>query len=262
MYSSQPDTDLKEGGSFSVDRAFLRIGGLYRGNGGTTVGLAASRGQLDYAFGGTSPAPFTRIENTAFSVPVGFQLGSARAFVAPSLRYSIEGGASMEDGRTYGAFGGVTWRVNDSLSIGPGLGVFSQIESSDLNVFPALLIDWDITDRWNLSTAQAPGATEGPGLTLTYRAADKFSVGVAGRLERYRFRLNGDGLAPGGVGEDESFPLVATFSYQPFPGSFISAFVGAEFNGRLSLEDANGALVDRREYDTAPIAGAAFRLAF
>lgn len=263
IYSSQSGTSLEGGGSFSVDRGFLRISGLYRGSAGTTVGLAASRGQLNYAFGGTAVEPFSSIENTAFSVPIAFQASpTARVFVAPSLRYSVEGGASMGDGRTYGAFGGVAWRVNENLSIGPALGVFTQIGTSDPNIFPAILVDWDITDRWNLSTAQAPGATEGPGLTLTYKATERTSVGVAGRYESYRFRLNDTGPAPGGVGEDKSFPLVATFTYRPFPGSSLSAFVGAEFGGQLTLEDSAGNVVDQRDYDTAPIAGAAFRLAF
>ena len=37
----------------------------------------------------------------------------------------------------------------------------------------------------------------------------------------------------------------------------LNAFVGAEFDGRLRLEDSNGNRIQNVDYDPAPIAGAA-----
>ena len=42
----------------------------------------------------------------------------------------------------------------------------------------------------------------------------------------------------------------------------LNVFAGAEFNGRLTLENEAGQRIDRQDYDTAPIAGFAFRVGF
>ena len=73
---------------------------------------------------------------------------------------------------------------------------------------------------------------------------------------------NDQGPAPNGVGQDRSLPVVVSIDYEPFPRSSITAFAGAEFNGQLRLDDANGNRIDTRDYDTAPLVGAAIRLAF
>jgi hypothetical protein len=39
-------------------------------------------------------------------------------------------------------------------------------------------------------------------------------------------------------------------------------FAGAKFNGTLKVEDAFGTVVGEQDYDTAPVAGFAFRLFF
>jgi hypothetical protein len=57
-------------------------------------------------------------------------------------------------------------------------------------------------------------------------------------------------------------PVVLSIDYEPYPRSSITAFVGAEFNGQLRLDDAQGNRIDTREYDPAPLVGAAIRLAF
>ncbi len=263
LYSRQGDADIDGGGSFSVDRTFLRVGALYRFGDNGSVGLFASRGWLDYTFGGGAAAPWTDVNDISVSIPIRFQTSPQLSFfAAPRLRFDYEDGASQSDGETYGAFLGAAWEVSERLSIGPAFGVFTQIESDELNVFPALLIDWDITDRLNLSTGPTIGATQGPGLQLNYAMSDTVTVGLAGRYEDIRFRLNDTGPTPGGVGQDRSFPLVVTIDYSPNPGIGISGFAGAELGGRLSVEDATGTVVDVRDYDPAPIFGAAFRLAF
>ena len=106
------------------------------------------------------------------------------------------------------------------------------------------------------------GATQGPGLTLGYAVSDSVNLSLSARSERVRFRLDGSGLAPNGVGQDQSIPLVASLDYEPNPGLAISVFAGAEFNGELTLEDSRGTEISRQTYETAPIAGFAFRLRF
>jgi hypothetical protein len=259
----QGNSGLSEGGEFSANRTFLRAGSLYRYGNGDSIGIAASLGQFNYNFDAASSQPWDKINDLRISVPMRFGVSDrATAFVIPQVRWDYETGASASDGSTYGVFSGVAWDVSPRLTIGPAFGAFSELGDSGLDVFPALLVDWDITSRWNLTTGTGLGATGGPGLTLNYAFSDSVSFGLSARSESVRFRLDGSGVAADGVGEDESIPVVVSVNYAPNPGLSMSAFVGAEFDGQLSLDDASGNLVSEQSYDSAPIAGLAVRLRF
>lgn len=69
-------------------------------------------------------------------------------------------------------------------------------------------------------------------------------------------------MAPGGVGEDSSVPFVLSLAYKPNPGISISAFAGAEFDGKLKLENTSGTVASSRSNDVAPIGGLSFRFIF
>ncbi len=258
----QDDAGLDEGGSFSASRSFLRGGGLYRDGAGFSLGVTASAGRLDYDFSLPGNTPWGDINDLRLAVPLAWRLeNEARVLVVPQLRWDYESGASASDGLTGGVFAGIAWQVGDDLSIGPALGVFSQLED-DAEVFPALLVDWQIADRWNLRTGTAPGATQGPGLSLGFDVTDEFSLSLGARYEKLRFRLDGTGPAPGGVGEDRSVPVVLSLAWRPNPAVSLNVFAGADFGGELRLYDASGAEISRQDYDTAPTAGFAFRIVF
>jgi hypothetical protein len=258
----QGDTDLDSGGSFSATRSFLRAGSVYRLDNGNSFGISASFGQFDYDFDGVTDQPWQDIRDVRLSAPMRFGVGATgSAFVVPQIRWDYQSGASASDGMTYGVFAGIAWQVSPTLRIGPAFGAYSQLEG-DVDLFPALLVDWDIADRWNLSTGTGPGATRGPGLSLRYQASDTISLGLSARSEKIRFRLDDSGVAPGGVGEDSSIPVALSISYDPNPGLSVTGFVGAEFGGELTLDDSNGNQIRSESYDTAPIAGLSVRLRF
>ncbi len=259
----QGDADLSGGGKFSASRAFLRTTALYNLEGGSSVGLSTSIGKLDFNFSQSNNQPWENIRDLRVAVPVRFRVGdTTTVFVSPQIRWDYQSGASSSDGRTYGVFAGIAWQLNERLTIGPAFGAFSEFDESGTDFFPALLIDWDINDRWNLNTGSGVGATQGPGLSLSYALNEAIDLSLTARLERIRFRLDGDGLAPDGVGEDKSIPVVLSLGYNPNPGVSMSVFAGAEFDGRLTLDDANGVEISRQRYDTAPLVGLAFRVRF
>lgn len=259
----QGSADLSGGGDFSASRSFLRAQSLYTSPDGYSVGFSASIGQFDYDFSETSEQPWTDIRDIRLSVPVRLPVGETTSvFLSPQVRWDYQSGASASDGLTYGVFAGVAWKFSETLTIGPAFGAYSRIEDSGADVFPAVLVNWDITERWNLTTGSGIGATSGPGLRLGYAVTDTMKVSLSARSESVRFRLDDQGTAPGGVGEDESVPVVVSLDYSPNPGMSFSAFVGAEFDGGLTLDDASGRQVRSQSYDTAPLAGVAFRLRF
>ncbi|WP_233494823.1 hypothetical protein [Ruegeria sp. A3M17] len=259
----QGSASLSGGGNFSASRAFIRGGSLYNTGDGTSFGLSISLGQFDYDFSQTDNQPWTDIRDIRISFPVRARVSeSAQLFISPQIRWDYQSGIDASDGRTYGVFAGLAWEVSSRLTIGPAFGVFSQLEEEGVDFFPALLVDWDINDRWNLNTGSGIGATRGPGLTLSYAMTDTINLSLAARSERIRFRLDDQDLAPDGVGEDKSIPVVLALDYSPNPGVSLNVFAGAEFDGRLTLDDENGNEISRQSYDTAPLVGFAFRFRF
>ena len=259
----QGAADLDGGGDVSSTRSLLRVGGLYRFASGNSVGAALSFGEQSYDFGGGAPKLWGDIHGIAFSMPMRFEIPNGpRIFLVPQVRQAYESGASGSDSTTYGIFATASWQVSDTLRIGPGFGAFSELEGDGVNLFPVLLVDWQITNRWNLSTGTGVAATQGPGLRLSYAYSDALDFGIGVRYESAEFRLDGTGLAPGGVGEDSNIPVVLSVNYAPNPGISISGFLGAAFDGEIRAENANGTLASKQSYDTAPVGGLSLRLRF
>jgi len=139
--------------------------------------------------------------------------------------------------------------------------VFSELEDS-VSIFPILIVDWKITDRLRLETGGGLGATQGPGLDFKYRLSDTWSLGLGGRYESLRFRLDDKGPAPDGVGGDRSFPVYLSVTYSRGRDMQVSAIAGVELDGELRLEDSNGQLITRDNYESAPFLGGTFNFRF
>jgi hypothetical protein len=262
----QRDADLDNGTDFETRRYYTRFSTVRPIDQGTSAGIVFSFGSLVYDFASKDFDPWGDVRDLRVSVPVSFRAGQrASVFISPQARWDYEKDASASDGFTFGALAGVSWRINEKLAIGAGFGAFTQLEDSGLDVFPSLLIDWQISDRWKLATGTGLGASEAPELVLSYNFNETLSISLAGRYERIRFRLDDDGVAPGGVGEDENFPLVLSMQYEPNPNISLSVFAGAKYNGKLTIENSSGKRIDRESYDmedTVPIFGLLARFRF
>jgi outer membrane receptor protein involved in Fe transport len=255
----QFEADLDKGGEVSVDRYFASLSATRQFSSRLNMGLDIGYGEDSYDFSGTTGfgalAPWGQIRELRISVPIRYFASREWAlFALPSLRYQAEQGASLDDGQTGGLIAGAIYRLSDTFSIGPGLGVFSEIED-DASVFPILLIDWKITDTLSLETGGRLAASRGPGLQLTWQPTSRWRLALGGRYEKMRFRLDEKGVAPGGVGEDEAIPLYALAEYSWSDDLKFSFIGGAEVGGNLRLEDSSGNLVSDSDLDTAPFLG-------
>ena len=265
-YACQFDTDTDDGGSFNADRLFIQGGVTYAPDYHRSVSLALGYGLDGYDFSGdkgfAALGSWEDIHSYRVGIPVrwGFDEGWT-VFVIPTLRFAAESGAALEDAMQGGGFAGVSYRFGDRLTIGPGIGVMTEIEDS-ATVFPVLIIKWKITDRLILETGRGLGATLGPGLVLKWKASDKWAFSVGGRYEKLRFRLDEQGIAPDGIGQDRAFPLFAEVSYSFGRRAQIGLFGGADLGGELRLEDEKGGLIAEQGYDPAGLAGIAFSFIF
>ena len=263
----QSEADLSDsGGSFAVDRWFVSAGVDYAWDLRSSLGFSVGGGNSSYEFGDLAglggDEPWNKIKDARVSVTWRFGFGETGSFIIiPSARFNGESAASSGDSSTYGLYAAAAWRINENLTIGPGFGVFSRLEDSS-RVFPLLAIDWNITDRWNLSTGRGLAASQGPGLMLSYQLNEDWSLGLAGRYEDIEFRLDDEGPAAGGVGRDQSIPLVFMATLEPSKKLSLSVFTGIELNGMLKLKDVWGDVVEESSYDPAPLFGATFELRF
>jgi hypothetical protein len=199
--------------------------------------------------------PWGRIDEYRLSVPIRFSpTEKMRAIVIPSVRTTIESGASASDGRSEGILAGFSWTFSDTLSIGPGFGWFSDV-GDETTAFPIILVDWKITEALTLTTGRNIAAAQGPSLSLNYEIDRQWTLGVSAGYEQTRFALDDEEGRIAQVGQDSGAPLLLVASYKPWPMTTITGVIGAEFGGSLSLEDNNGRNLGTTNIDTAMIVG-------
>jgi len=179
-------------------------------------------------------------------------------YAIPTLRFNAESGASLNDGKNGGVLAGAAYRVNDRLTIGPGIGVFSEIED-DTSFFPILIVDWKITDTLSLETGRGFAATRGHGLQLNWKYSPRWQFAFGGRYEKTRFRLDDSGPAPGGVGQDKAIPLFALAEFAIAEDMKFSLIGGAETSGHLSLEDGSGRKISSSDLSMLHSSARSFR---
>ncbi|MCF7849873.1 MAG: autotransporter outer membrane beta-barrel domain-containing protein [Kiritimatiellales bacterium] len=249
------DAGLDDGGEFSIHRYYAEGGLAYMFRKDRMASFSAGYGQDDYHFTGMATEPWNNIENIRAGVFSRWAFNNAwTAFAVGSVRTYAEKDADLSDALTGAMFVGASFRFSDRLSLGPGLGVVGQLED-DPRYFPILVIDWDITDRLKLSTGGGMAGTAGPGLSLNYEASSHWNFGIAGRYEKKRFRLADRGVAPNGVGEDQSIPIVGSVGYVFYPGTQITGLLGVNLNGKLKVENGNGHSLYRDEYGNSLFSG-------
>ena len=250
-YAYQFDADLDRGDSFSTSSLFIQGGPVYSPDHRRSVSLSFGYGYDGYDFSGTRQAPWQDVHSLRLSAPVRWGFGREWTFIGvPTLRFTAENSSDWGDGVTGGGFAGVSYRVSDRLTIGPGIGILSQLED-DVSIFPILIIDWKITDRLSLGTGRGLAATQGPGLTMNLDLDDRWDLFAGGRYEKQRFRLADDSPVAGGIGEESSIPLFAGANYSFSKKIKASLVGGMKIGGELRQEDSNGSLVAEDDYDPA-----------
>lgn len=244
-------TDLDAGGDVSSQTYYARAGApLVRGD-DRFLALSLGYGIDVYDFGGgVLGSPWGDVHRVQLSAPMSFDLANGWSlFGLPSVRSTRELDADFGDSITGGAILGGSRRINERLTLGPGVGFQSQLED-DVSVFPALLIDYRVSDALSLTTGPTIGATLGPGLSLNYTVSDTVSLSLGARYEKLRFRLD-----DGGVGEDRTIPLFGAVTFSAGDHWRMSLLGGVDFGRELSHEDGGGRTLAESDADPAPFVG-------
>ena len=254
---NQLNTDLKAAGSFGRSYASASFGLIKPVSSSTSVGISV-RYESEFwnwnnmqSYSASGKNPWSTINTPALSMFYSHKLDSDwRLNIAPTIESSGEQGTSPSNSLTFGGILNASKQLSPTLNLGLGTGVFRQIDTN--RIFPYLVVDWKITDRWNLNNPFPGGPAGGAGLELTYAATPNFKVSGGAAYRSYRFRLNDSGAYPGGVGQNRFVPIFAKFSYAFDRQTRLDFYTIANVGGAVSATGSGGNQVFNTNYKTSP----------
>lgn len=160
----------------------------------------------------------------------------------------------------YGGMVSVIYRGNPDLMIGFGAGAFYRL--GETRAFPSLIVSWKITNRLRLGNSYRLMMSGPAGLELSYTLDENWEAAAGGGYRSSRFRLDMNGVAPGGIGENSNWPVYARLSRKIGSVMHLDLYGGAGFGGKMKLQDSNGNDIRSISYSTAPITGFNLRAGF
>lgn len=257
----QGNADLDRGGDFSMRGVNVRGGAAYNLGGANSVGLTLNYDYLDYSFSTPSSlgvrAPWAIVQRFGFTVPLSFDVGDGWSVgAAPSVDWIRENGANNSDSLTWGALVSGTKRFDDGNRVGLGVGVYDRIETTQ--VFPFLIVDWRLGDRWRLINPLPSGPTGPAGLELDYEFDGGWTAGLGAAYRVLRFRLSDTGPTPNGIGEERGVPIFVRVTRNFNEQMAVHLYGGVVVAGELRVENSSGGLLRKDDFDPALLLGATF----
>lgn len=255
-------TDLDNGGDFDVNSHDLRLKLMLPFHRQWRVGLGLSYDYEDWNFDDLSrvagaATPWSAIHRPAVSLPIAYTYSNDWTLsFSPTLGYSGEAGAGLNDSLVYGAVASLIHPFSRDLFFGLGVGIFNLLEETRFS--PFIAVNWRITDQIRISNPFEAGPAGPAGLELVYSPTEKWELGVGGAYRSYRFRLDEDSSEPGGIGENEflvGFLRIQRRLTKRWKLDFVG---GALFEGKLSIENADGDDIQSDRYNPAPIVALTF----
>jgi hypothetical protein len=257
--------EIEGGGEYESRVVALRLGTTGPVGPRTRAGLTLAYSYSDNRFATPTAfgagAPWEDMERIGLSASIQHAASRAWLFsVSPSADYFREKGADLGDALTFGGVVSASRVFEKGRVLGIGAGVFSQLEEARMFVFP--VVNWALTDRLRINNPLPAGPTGPAGLELNYSVGETWAVGMGGAYRQVHFRLREDGPFADGVAEETG--VIAFVHAGADAGGRLSLdlYVGAVLNGQLEVQDRNGDALVNRDLGTAPIVGAAIRLAF
>ncbi|MBT8484849.1 MAG: hypothetical protein HKO59_00605 [Phycisphaerales bacterium] len=179
-------------------------------------------------------------------------------FAGPVFQIARETGADWDDSWIAGGYGGASLRVDDDLTVGAGIGVTSQIQES-ARFYPIIIVNWELAQDFQLVSSNS---VMGSGLEVRWNLDRDSVLGVGGAFQFRRFRLDKDGIAPDGVGEETGVTIWARLNRQVNAGFEYSLWGGIVVGGEAELELGNGVVPGHDEYQLTAIVGLSAKFRF
>lgn len=258
----QFETDIDSGGSFRVDRHFLRLDFLKPLSRQTQIGLGVHFDFEHWDFrnlGNIQGAtPWQEIHRPSLKFSVIHALNEDwRIYFAPSVGLATASLSNAGDSLVYGVAFSLLRNLGPNLNLGLGFGVFERLEET--RVYPYIVVDWKITEQLRLKNPFSAGPVGPAGLELAYLHSKRWEFGVGGAYRSYRFRLASDNSVPDGVGEIDFIASFARLTRNFDQQIAVDLSFGGLFSGELGIEDDAGRSLGESGYDTAPFVALTFK---
>lgn len=257
--------DLDGGGHYSAWSTILRAGLLGDLGGGRRAGVVFNYDYTDYSFAQPAAfgavAPWGSVKRYGLAAPLSYTRSDGWSFgLTPSADWIHENGADAGESLTWGAIATATRYFADGNQLGVGVAVFSRLEET--SVFPLLVVDWKLSERWRLVNPLPAGPTGPAGLELDYRVGEAWNVGVGAAWRTTRFRLSQTGPVANGIGEERGVPVFLRSTHSFGPSLKLLLYAGVVTAGELRVEDASGQVLRKVDVDPAPLLGATLSARF
>jgi hypothetical protein len=254
----QAKADLDSGGSFAVDRHFLRFNVNHLLNRQWVVGLGLGFDYERWDFSEVKALTgidlWDEIYRPGVSVPVFYMPNRSWRFgIIPTVEWAGATGAETGESLSYGAAAMAAYVIGSGVTVGLGAGVFERLGETVGYLFP--VVDWQINDRWQLTNPFEAGPVGPAGLELVYTPNDRWEMGAGGAWRSYRFRLDDSSTVADGIGQVDFWAPFARVGRRLGKHFRLDLNGGATLDGKIIIEDQNARHLGETDYDTAPFVG-------
>ena len=159
------------GGRFGVSQFGLNASLGYQEQPSNRIAFSFSYQQRAYEFQSLGrwmgAQPWDQVHFLSLSLPIRRQLTPDWSMMfIPTLRTMVEDFSNADQNLTCRGIAGFLRQISPKYTLSPGLGVLTQLED-DPSFFPVIVVDWDLSDQWRLSTGRGASASQEPGLNLS-----------------------------------------------------------------------------------------------
>lgn len=191
------------------------------------IAIRGSYEQLDFDWDG----PFDRLREGRIGLFSLIEIKEDwKLLTLNNVQFRADEDATIGDSLSFAGIYGIWKEYSDTLTIGGGLGVVSQLDEPN-SIFPILLVDWEFSRHWHLTTRPVPGTRFGPGLSAYYEPNSNWSVFLGARYISTDYQL-GDGS----VFKYNTARVSATHQYQFTNNVITSITCGVNLGGQIELQ--------------------------
>jgi len=258
-YTFQGDADIDGGGSMQVNRYSGTIAGqtdlIENLRWTNTFFIGAD--SYDFDGGGFAAGrPWQDILSMRLGTRLRYQLNQEWGVWAGGVfEFAPETGANWGKSFTGGGQVGGDYTFSETLFVSVGIAVLTQIEE-DPKVTPSVGLNWLPHEQWAVRVGAVPvSGGIATGAEVAYRVAEPVTIGLGLLYKQHRFRLDDSGVAPEGVGQENTLPLRLRVGWDITKNISVHLLGGVALAGELELDNRNGNQLSSKDYDPAAYFG-------
>ena len=170
---------------------------------------------------------------------------------------SAEESSDKADGFNFNYISIAQYKWNDRLSIGPGVGISSQVDQ-DLSVFPIIAVNWQINDEWKFASGPSQFAPSGANVYVEFTPAalqEKWMFTGGFSYSSQNFKIADNATVIDGSGEERLASAYLAATYNMESGVRLNAIAGYNFLQSYSTFNNSGNELSKEILEDAPFLG-------